>query len=97
MDRAAYRRFSHDVDGDAVGVDSSVSAEHARVDCDLRGAFFLRDGAATGRASTNGTWVRLSRVHAKSDVHKVESNDELLVGTIRFHATLTHTVVERDL
>ena len=89
--------FSHDVDGESVGVDSSVSAEHARVECAASGAFSLRDGTPGGRASTNGTWVRLSRVHARSDAAPLETGDELLVGTIRFHATATHTVVERDL
>ncbi|KAH8070596.1 ubiquitin-protein transferase [Aureococcus anophagefferens] len=86
--------FSHVVDGEAVGVDSSVSAEHARV-VFAGGGFRLADGTSAGKSSTNGTWIRLSGLHEKSDRCDLESGDELLIGTIRFHVTATHTVVER--
>ena len=47
--------FSRDVDGTPVGVDSSVSNEHATITYDVgKGGFVLRDAS-----STNGTWVRL--------------------------------------
>lgn len=88
--------FSHVVDGEAVGVDSSVSAEHARV-VFAGGGFRLADGTSAGKSSTNGTWIRLSGLHEKSDRCDLESGDELLIGTIRFHVTATHTVVERPL
>jgi len=87
--------FSHEVDGAPVGVDSSVSAEHARVLWE-NGRFLLQDGAGPGRASTNGTWLRLSGLHRASEPADLRSGDELLVGTIRFHATATKTIVERE-
>ena len=80
--------FSRDVDGTPVGVDSSVSNEHATITYDAgKGGFVLRDAS-----STNGTWVRL-------DTERVPlaTNDELLVGSIRFLCTATETIVERDL
>ena len=90
--------FSHVVKGEAVGVDSSVSAEHARVSYDAQSdTFTLADGTSTGKSSTNGTWIRLSGLHETSDLCDLESGDELLIGTIRFHCTATHTVVERCL
>ncbi|KAJ1456495.1 hypothetical protein M885DRAFT_169201 [Pelagophyceae sp. CCMP2097] len=91
-------KFSADVDGETVGVDASVSSEHARVRYDAsKRRFELLDGAANGKASTNGTWLRLSALHAPStNAETLASGDEILVGTIRFHVTVTHTVVERD-
>ena len=80
--------FSRDVDGTPVGVDSSVSNEHATIRYDASvGAFVLRDAS-----STNGTWVRLSDNRVP-----LATNDELLVGSIRFLCTATETIVERDL
>ena len=61
------------------------------------GGFRLADGTSAGKSSTNGTWIRLSGLHEKSDRCDLESGDELLIGTIRFHVTATHTVVERPL
>ncbi|KAJ8600774.1 hypothetical protein CTAYLR_006119 [Chrysophaeum taylorii] len=88
--------FSHDVDGELLGIDSSVSAEHARILYDNRTRrFHIRDGNADGRPSTNGTWIRLSALHAPSQAIPLSTDDELLVGIIRFHATVTHTVLER--
>ena len=79
-------------------VDSSVSNEHARVFYDARtGRFALADGAGPGRASTNGTWVRMSEAGDRSAPYALLSGDELLVGTIRFQVTTTDTVVERTL
>ena len=80
--------FSRDVDGTPVGVDSSVSNEHATIRYDASvGAFVLRDAS-----STNGTWVRLSDNRVP-----LATNDELLVGSIRFLCTATETIVERDM
>ena len=47
----------------------------------------LRDAS-----STNGTWVRL-----REERVPLSTNDELLVGSIRFLCTATETIVERDL
>ena len=80
--------FSRDVDGTPVGVDSSVSNEHATITYDVgKGGFVLRDAS-----STNGTWVRLRETRVP-----LATNDELLVGSIRFLCTATETIVERDL
>ena len=80
--------FSRDVDGTPVGVDSSVSNEHATITYDVgKGVFVLRDAS-----STNGTWVRL-----REERVALGTNDELLVGSIRFLCTATETIVERDM
>lgn len=80
-----------------MGVDASVSSEHAVVRFDRASRRFeLLDGAAGGKASTNGTWLRLSALHAASGFAALASGDEVLIGNIRFHVTVTHTVVERD-
>ena len=52
-----------------------------------KGGFVLRDAS-----STNGTWVRLRETRVP-----LATNDELLVGSIRFLCTATETIVERDL
>ena len=42
-----------------INVDTAISSEHARVDFDrASGNFFINDGGALGKASTNGTWYR---------------------------------------
>ena len=85
--------FSRDVEGTQVGVDSSVSNEHARVVYDAgAGGFVLKDAA-----STNGTWLRLSGPGERSACVSLHSGDEVLVGSIRFLFTTAETVVERDL
>ena len=90
--------FTAEVGGEPMGVDTSVSAEHARIVYSHdRHLFELRDGNANGRPSTNGTWIRLSGLHAKSAPVELQSGDELLVGTIRFECVLQRTVVEREL
>mmetsp|Transcript_30673 Transcript_30673/g.93749 ORF Transcript_30673/g.93749 Transcript_30673/m.93749 type:complete len:360 (+) Transcript_30673:258-1337(+) len=81
--------FTRDVDGQAFAVDSSVSAEHARIlrsDC---GRYELRDGSTDSKPSTNGTWLRLDNRRTP-----LASGDELLIGTIRFHVSITETFVE---
>lgn len=89
--------FSREVGGELVGLDSSVSSDHARIQYDAIGRrFLIHDGNAQGRPSTNGTWIRLSGLHAPSHPVPIGSCDELLIGTIRFHASVTHTMVERD-
>ena len=91
-----------------VGIDSSISGEHARIIRDPNtGSLFLYDGAgsasnanATSMAttsSTNGTWVRLGRAHERSDWFALEDGMEVLVGTVRFQVKVDEIVVERDI
>ena len=62
--------------------------EHATITYDVgKGGFVLRDAS-----STNGTWVRLGEQKVP-----LSTNDELLVGSIRFLCTATETIVERDM
>ena len=64
--------------------DSAVSTEHARVSMDpASGDFFICDGNGT-RASTNGTWHRLSGVNQVSAYHHIYPGLELLFGKVRF-------------
>lgn len=87
--------FSSQVNGELVGVDSSISAEHARVTYDVdRKTFYIADGNARGKPSTNGTWIRLPAT--ANDGFDLVTNDELLVGSVRFHVTVTRSIVEKD-
>jgi hypothetical protein len=67
-----------------MNVDTAISAEHARVEFDApTGKFFICDGTAT-KASTNGTWYRLSGPHQESPPHALSAGVEVLIGTVRF-------------
>jgi FHA domain len=89
--------FSHETGGQIMGIDSSISGEHARIvfnaeeDC-----LELFDGAC-GKPSTNGTWFRLSAMHERSAAHAIRDGLELLVGTVRFSAVHEMMVVEKEL
>jgi hypothetical protein len=91
--------FSQDVtgSGDVVGLDSSISGCHAHIVVGEDGKATLRDGeAGSGKASTNGTWLRLSAMHRTSEPHAIRPNCEVLVGTVRFRVSGEEHVVERD-
>lgn len=91
--------FSHDVEGTLVGIDSSVSSEHARIEFNEKSLRMeLFDGqAGKNVGSTNGTWIRLSGMHKVSVAYPIENDMEILVGTLRFHVSIEHQVVEKEL
>ena len=90
--------FSHEVNGNQVGIDSSVSGEHAKLKYNEDTKVFeLSDGAVAGKCSTNGTWVRLSGMHKESEFYAIENQTELLFGTVRFQVSINEHVVEREL
>lgn len=79
-------------------VDSAISSEHARIDFDPSdGHFYISDGVVPGRASTNGTWYRLSGPHQESPPHLLQAGMEVLIGNIRFLCKETMTIAERKL
>lgn len=68
--------------GDEVlGLDSAVSGEHCRIEWSSDGCFVLLDGVR-GKASTNGTWVRLSYMQQASLREFLKKDDEILIGGI---------------
>jgi hypothetical protein len=79
-------------------VDSAISSEHARIDFDeTDGQFYICDGVAPGKASTNGTWYRLSGPHQESPTHVLVAGMEVLIGNIRFLCKEAMTIAERKL
>jgi len=94
--------FSHKVDGQYVGIDSSISGEHASMRYRKKdegnggGCFELFDGCH-GKLSTNGTWLRLSPMHECSEYFPLKDKSEFLVGTVRFQVTVREVLVERSL
>jgi FHA domain len=77
-------------------MDTAISAEHARIFMDQEtGEFFITDGTAT-KASTNGTWFRLSGPQQESAFFTIEPNTELLIGTVRFQAGESMTISEQS-
>lgn len=88
--------FSHEVEGAIMGIDSSISGEHARISyCAKEECLQLWDGTPS-KPSTNGTWFRLSPMHTESEPYPIRNGAELLIGTVRFSVTLDTMVVERD-
>lgn len=76
-------------------VDTAISSEHARVEFDhATGRFYIADGTTT-KASTNGTWFRLSGPHQESPPHLLSNGSEVLIGTVRFHVRESMTISER--
>lgn len=96
--------FSHSLVGVApdghttfVGIDSSISGEHATVEYnDVSKRLELFDGV-DDRVSTNGTWVRLSPMHEESDWYALDDRSEILIGTVRFQVGIEGVVMERDI
>ncbi len=73
-------------------VDTAISSEHARVEFDAdHGRFYICDGTIS-KASTNGTWFRLSGPHQESPPHLLHSGTEVLIGTIRFQVRLSVSI-----
>mmetsp|Transcript_37104 Transcript_37104/g.67200 ORF Transcript_37104/g.67200 Transcript_37104/m.67200 type:complete len:475 (+) Transcript_37104:117-1541(+) len=87
--------FSHEVKDSVMGIDSSISGEHARIEYD-NGQFLLYDGTR-GKPSTNGTWLRLSPMHEASAAFPFDDKTEILIGTfVRFQASIHKVIVEKD-
>jgi len=79
-----------------VGIDSSISGEHATIRYDNQSKVLeLYDGVSQ-RCSTNGTWVRLSPMHKSSEWYPLLDQTEILIGTVRFEVSIDDVVVERD-
>lgn len=77
-------------------IDSAVSGEHARIELDQEtGTFYLIDGAC-GKASTNGTWYRLSGPYQESPPHPLKGGMEVLIGTVRFQVSESMTIAEHN-
>ena len=90
--------FSHEVNGAQVGIDSSVSSEHAVVKySNNKSMFELFDGNRECKGSTNGTWIRLSKMHEESAFFRLKHDTEILFGTIRFKVQIDEQVVEREI
>ena len=90
--------FSQDVrkTGEVVGLDSSISGCHAHI-LVKDGKVELHDGeVGTNKASTNGTWLRLSAMHKTSELFELRNGAELLIGTVRFQCVVEEQIVERD-
>eukprot|EP01033_Poteriospumella_lacustris_P012592 gene12592-9009_t len=97
---ATLVRVKDPVSGDEkfASVDSAISSEHARIDFDTgEGSFYISDGVPPGRASTNGTWYRLSGPHQESPPHLLIAGTEVLIGNIRFLCKEMMTIAERNL
>ncbi|CAM9205658.1 unnamed protein product [Ectocarpus sp. 8 AP-2014] len=89
--------FSHESGGTVMGIDASISGEHARIVYDEEGDFLhIMDGTPT-KPSTNGTWFRLSGMHTESRPYPLSNGAEILIGTVRFSVTLESMVVEKEL
>merc|ERR1712151_1004736 len=80
-----------------VGIDSSISGEHATIQyCKEKNILQLYDGVK-GKSSTNGTWLRLSPMYKQSLWFPLLNKTEILIGTIRFQICIEEVVVERDI
>ncbi|CAN0118385.1 unnamed protein product, partial [Hapterophycus canaliculatus] len=74
--------FSHESNGSVMGIDASISGEHARIVYDEEGDFLhIMDGTPT-KPSTNGTWLRLSGMHTESRPYPLSNGAEILIGTV---------------
>ncbi|CAN0329315.1 unnamed protein product [Discosporangium mesarthrocarpum] len=89
--------FSHEVNGTVMGIDSSISGEHARITYDEGGDYLHIMDGTPAKPSTNGTWFRLSGMHKKSNPYVLTNGAEILVGTVRFSVSLETMVVEKEL
>ena len=89
--------FSQDVDGAVMGLDSSISGEHAEIVYDDEKKRILLYDGFRDKGSTNGTWLRLSAMHKQSKNHEIKDGSEILIGTVRFHCSYEEQVVEKDI
>lgn len=86
---------THSPEGKLVGVDSSISTTHSRiVFVASPPQFILMDGSDEGRASSNGTWVRLSPPGVPSEWWPLEVGAEIVIGQSRFAIAMSSTIVE---
>lgn len=85
------------VNGQLMGIDSSISGEHARVEYSARRDCLLVLDGTPIKPSTNGTWFRLSGMHARSPHHALRDGMELLVGTVRFSVSNEMMIVEKEI
>lgn len=91
-------RDSRHTSSSFVGIDSSISGEHATVTYDpVSQALQLFDGVGSRSSSTNGTWIRLSPMHKQSGWFVLEDKMEVLVGTVRFQVNIEEILIERDI
>ena len=88
-----------------VGLDSSISGNHAKIVYREEEKVEEEDGELAGAAggfyihdcdSTNGTWLRLSGMAEKSKLYPLDSKNEILIGTVRFQVEIEEEIVERD-
>lgn len=80
-----------------VGIDSSISGEHATIKYNEETKQLELFDGVNDRLSTNGTWIRLSPMHEESDWITIDDKTEILIGTVRFQAVIEEIVVEKDL
>jgi hypothetical protein len=99
--------LSQEKNGEVLGLDSAVSGEHCRVlyrppeaagNNRGRGFVVLDGGPGGDKASTNGTWARLSYMQMASPRQPLERDDEILVGGIlRFQVAFDQFLMELPL
>ncbi|CAM9681330.1 unnamed protein product [Phaeothamnion confervicola] len=89
--------FSHDVNGAVMGIDSSISGEHARIEYDADNDCLQIWDGTSAKPSTNGTWFRLSGMHRESEPYALQDGAEILVGTVRFAASVESMIVEKEI
>jgi pSer/pThr/pTyr-binding forkhead associated (FHA) protein len=87
-----------EIDGEIVPCDNAISSVHARIEYNTETkTFFLRDGSDNvddAKASTNGTWYRLSGPNQESPFHELSVGTEVLIGTSRFSVGESFTISE---
>lgn len=89
--------FSHEVDGQVMSIDSSISGEHSRIEYNEdENCLQLLDGTPE-KASTNGTWCRLSGMHTESKPFLLLGGSEVLIGTVRFNVIREVMIVEKEI
>jgi pSer/pThr/pTyr-binding forkhead associated (FHA) protein len=92
--------LSQEKNGEVLGLDSAVSGEHCRIlyeppETGGRGFVVLDGGPGGDKASTNGTWARLSYMQMASPRQPLERDDEILVGGIlRFQVAFDQFLME---
>jgi len=80
-----------------VAIDSAVSGEHCRIIYDEETQEFIILDGTNVKASTNGTWIRLSKAHQASMPVPLRHNDEMLVGgVLRFSIAVQKFLTEKD-
>lgn len=87
----------HKREGELLGLDSAVSGEHANIAYDGdKKQWIIYDGI-NNKASTNGTWYRLSAMQETSEPHTIKQKSEILIGTLRFVTKEDEELVEKDI